>query len=336
MIENNIEEKIAEYIEKNITRIIKSGVDIGKEFSIRYLAQGEYNLNYKLIGNKEYVFRINTESQIEVDNQIKYEFDAIKYLESSEVTPKVYYLDESKEFLGCGILIMEFLPGRHLNYNMDIKIAGNLIGKVHSIPVERADNLILENEIFSDRIREGKRLLENVWETRYLDAQIKDVFEKFISWAENNEKNQKYFIENPYLVINNTELNSGNFLINEGKKSYIIDWEKPVISDPSQDISQFLAITTTLWKTEYILNEEDEEQFYNSYISVIGRDNDIKERVRLYQPYLYLRAFSWCAHAYVKYNDKSHSLMNMDTYDKIKQFLEYDFITSVLKPYGIV
>ncbi|MBF4211745.1 hypothetical protein EI533_29200, partial [Pseudomonas donghuensis] len=46
-------------------------------------------------------------------------------------------------------------------------------------------------------------------------------------------------LENPCLI--NTELNNKNFII--GDKSYIIDWEKPIIGEREQDLAHFLAPT---------------------------------------------------------------------------------------------
>ncbi len=373
MLKDRLLNEIDEYIRKNLIKIRDSGVELGNEYVIRFLAQGEYNVNFiisstyifeqnddyckKNIGRnnqrtknqstkkqesessercegKKYVLRINTGSQIESDNQIKYEFDAISYLEQSGVTPKVYYLDDTKSEIEYGLLIMEFLPGRHLDYYNDMEKAGELIAKVHRVPIVGAGSFIVEEKIFSDRIAEGTRLLKDVWESKRISGDVKLFFEKFLNWAIENEKNQKYFLDNPWMVINNTELNSGNFLINAEGKSYIIDWEKPVISDPCQDITQFLAKTTTLWKTDYILNEDDEQKFYNSYIKTLGEDKDIKERVRLYTPYLYLRALSWCAYAYLEYTkEEGRDIKNMDTFRTIESFIQLDFMKELLSPY---
>ena len=48
----------------------------------------------------------------------------------------------------------------------------------------------------------------------------------------------------------NTELNSGNFLIDPQGVSSLVDWEKPLVSEPGQDLGHFLAPTTTFWKTD--------------------------------------------------------------------------------------
>ena len=160
---------------------------------------------------------------------------------------------------------------------------------------------------------------------------LKIYFINLLDYCEKNKYKEKYFIENKWHVINNTEVNSHNFII--GDNSYLIDWEKPVISDPCQDITQFLAITTTLWKQNYILSDYEINEFYKSYLENINEDKNIRERVSIYSPYLYLRALSWCAGAYLEYQDPNKDIRNIDTYNKIKEYLDIDFMKKILKPY---
>ena len=68
---------------------LSSLLSLDKDFTISFLAQGEYNRNYILEdSNTRYVLRVNFGSQIIVDNQIEYEYSTIKSLEHSGVTPK--------------------------------------------------------------------------------------------------------------------------------------------------------------------------------------------------------------------------------------------------------
>jgi fructosamine-3-kinase len=313
---------------------LKDKLNIKENFKVEFLAQGEYNINFIIDDDvKKHVFRVNTKSQLEIENQIKYEFDALKSLEISNVTPKAYYLDDTKNYFDYGILIMEFLYGRPLEYNKDMIKAGKIFGNIHSLDLSKIDtnNFIVENNILSDRIKEGNRWLKNFFKSDLVDYELKDLFYRFIDYCEKNKYKEKYFIENKWHVINNTEVNSHNFII--GDNSYLIDWEKPVISDPCQDITQFLAITTTLWKQNYILSDYEINEFYKSYLENINEDKDIKERVNIYSPYLYLRALSWCAGAYLEYKDPNKEIKNVDTYNKIKEYLDVNFMKKILKPY---
>ena len=304
-----------------------------KNYKIYFLAQGEYNKNYVLEDKKKkYVFRINFGSQISVPSQIDYEFMTLETLTNSSVTPKIFFVDGSKKILNNGVLVMEYLQGRPLNYSNDLEKAAKIFAKIHSLPVDKnkQKDFIWEKNIFSDRLKEAKNLLANVWNNPSLDKEIKKIFEKLLTRLEKEKYQEKYFQQDPHYCINNTEVNSHNFIIGK-KKSYLIDWEKAVISDPCQDLSHFLAPTTTLWKANYYLSSKEKELFIKCYLknhSYFANKN-IPQRLQLYNPYLYLRALSWCAFAYVDYQKKP--ITNQDTYQKIKQYLEADFLKKLLK-----
>jgi len=119
MMKDTLDNKIKTYIKSQ--RVYKL-LGLGENFIVRFLAQGEYNVNFILEGlDKKFVFRLNTKSQLNLKNQIKYEFEALKSLQISGVTPKVYFLDDSRKYFKYGILIMEFLNGTPLKYENDLK-----------------------------------------------------------------------------------------------------------------------------------------------------------------------------------------------------------------------
>ena len=332
MLKDKLQKQIKEYIDDH--QSLKH-LNLNRNTEVRFLAQGEYNINFVLDSStQKYVFRVNTGSQMENENQIKYEYDSIKFLEPSGVTPKVFFVDDSLSFFQYGILIMEFLEGEPLQYEKDLSKAATIFSRIHSLDVKQNHtHFKVEDHIFSDRIKEGERLLANVWESPHVSREIKSFFDQFLGWAKANRSKEQYFIDEPWLVVNNTEVNSHNFIIGK-EKSYLIDWEKPVISDPAQDLTQFMAPTTTSWKTDYLLSEEEKELFFQTYIEGLkGKDQNIRERVHLYTPYLYLRALTWCAHAFVEYHDPNKQIKNMDTFEKIKTFLQIDFMKKLCSPF---
>ncbi len=332
MLRDILKGKIKDYILK---KELYLDLKISKEFNVDFLAQGEYNINFTVDdGDNKYVFRVNTGSQLELTNQIGYEYNAIKALEISGVTPRAFFVDDTKEFFDYGVLIMEFLNGRPLEYDKDLEKSAKIFAKIHSIDTNSINNdFIIEDRICSDRILEGERLLKDYLKSSIVDKKQKKFFSDFLEWTEKNKEREKYFIQNKWHVINNTEVNSHNFIIGK-ENSYLIDWEKPVISDPCQDITQFLAPTTTLWKANYILTKEERNSFFNAYISNLeDEDKNIRERVHLYNPYLYLRALSWCAYAWLEYQNPDKDIRNMDTFRKIEEYLDIDFMKNLLKEY---
>ena len=147
--------------------------------------------------------------------------------------------------------------------------------------------------------------------------------------VEEKEQGEKLLRQEEFCIIN-TELNSGNFLMNgEGKKNYLVDWEKPLYGHFAQDLGHFLSPTTTFWKTDYILSEKEIKDFLEYYQKC--RDIELpalQEQTALFILYNCIRGLSWCAMAYTEYK-KGRDLQNEDTFQKIKDYLQDPFLTKV-------
>lgn len=329
----------------------KKKMKLEGEVHVQFLAQGEYNINYKAVGLKDgkpfpFVFRVNTASQLQLENQIAYEFDALKELEVSGVTPSPLYLDDTRAILPHGVLCMSYLEGRPLDYTVDLERAAKLFAMVHSMDVAPFEGkLIEERGLCRARVEEGKRLFEDF--RGHLDnlvtsdasghmMEVRKLLDRLVCYCEAHcDEDDAFFSADPWIVVNNTEVNSHNFIIGEDNQ-YIIDWEKPVLSDPVQDITQFLAPTTTLWRTEYRLSDADLDQFYEAYGRFSSNMNhthaDLRSRVERYKPYLHLRALAWCAHAWVGYQGE-REIRNEQTWDRICKYLTPTFMNELMHDY---
>ena len=103
--------------------------------NIKLLGAGEYNINFTFDdGDLKKVLRINMKSQMNLENQIEYEYETLQLLKDSGVTPKPYDLVTQTNLLPYKYLTMEFLKGRPLNYKTDMHIAAYLLSKVHNTP----------------------------------------------------------------------------------------------------------------------------------------------------------------------------------------------------------
>lgn len=317
---------IINYIEKNKEKLKITS------YTLTFLQQGEYNINYLLNTDKgKFVLRINSKSQMNLKNQIRYEYETLKFLEKSSVTPKVYYLDDSENKLLNGVILMEYLQGRSLIYQKDMDKAAKIFSNIHSLDVTNVNNFILEENLFTDRINETNFWLKDVFKSEKVTINQKNFFYKLLDYLEKNKYKEKYFKENKILCLNNTEVNSKNFIISD--KSYLIDWEKAVISDPCQDITHFIVITTTKWKTDFVASKDYEDSFFKAYEKFLGKKIYIKERVNLYKPYMYSRALSWCINAYIEYLKETKLIKNEDTFKKIKEFTDIHFMNNLMKDY---
>lgn len=297
----------------------------------RMLAQGEYNRNYYFrhpITGKDLVFRINFGSQMHLDNQIEYEYAALKLLEQSGRTPKPIYVDGSRKYIDQGVMVMEYLPGHVLDYETELLDAAACLADIHSVAIPKEHTLLEPKDPLQAILEECEEMVKTYMESLLGDEQKKKKIRTMLDlgW----EKLKKSTNEKEYLCCINTELNSTNFLMNgNSANSYLIDWEKPLYGEPAQDLGHFLAPTTTFWKTDVILNEQQIEDFLDEYVrKVAGRfpTAKLKERTYTYIPITCLRGVTWCAMAWVEYKDPEKAIFNESTFKKLEAYLDDDFL----------
>lgn len=314
------------------------GWDPVQPFDVRPLAQGEYNLNYKIGQNgQEWVLRVNMGSQIQRADQIAYEYNALRLLQTSGVTPRPYFVDDSRARIPYGVLGMEYLPGEALDYRRDLDAAARLFARIHSVRVAHANRLIHEARPLTMTYEECARLLPVYLDSDLAAPELRDYFIELLAWAAEARLQEAYFLADPWPCIINTEVNSGNFIVNRDRGTlHLVDWEKPLWGDPSQDLSHFSVPTTTLWKTDYRMGVADRRAFLDAYRAAIFdthlRDTII-ERVRLRDPFNCLRGISWSAMAWVTYQTGGHTVRNADTFRKVTAYLNLDFVRGLFDSY---
>lgn len=306
------------------------GIPSGTQLDFAPLGRGEYNANYTFThpNGQKLVLRINTGSQMHLEDQISYEFSALHNLEPSGRTPKAFFCDST---MNC--LVMEYLPGRPLRYETDLSAAAEIFADIHALPIPEGCRMLEPENPLEAIIDECRQMvsLYYSWDqadpvvTRLLETLEKEISSKDLSAPQGIRK-----------CMVNTEVNSGNFLINPGAKSYLIDWEKPLISEPAQDLGHFLVPTTTFWKTDVILSPKEIQHFVSCYRqAVAGRfeTESLMERLPLYFTVTCLRGVTWCSMAYREYSRPGRAIANADTYEKIKSYLQPDFLENLLKNY---
>ncbi len=307
--------------EKAIRDFILENGWLNKVETVNFLAQGEYNENYTVVSDsKKYVFRINHGSQLRIDNQIEYEYLALKALENSDVTPHAFFYKLDAPGFDRGILLMEFLEGIPLDYKKDAHRAALVFALVHSQPV--TPNFIIQKNPFADIAKESYYMLKryNYEDYSVVRKMLLDYHEKMAAFSQNADK---YFAEESVCIVN-TEVNSHNFIINDGRQ-YLVDWEKSVVSYRYQDLAHFLVPTTTLWKSDYVYSKEEKKNFIEKYNGALGErfgTDELLEKTLAVERVILLRALSWCYMAYYEYTHQDRSLRNNDTFKKIKQYLD--------------
>lgn len=335
---------LSDYVRrKDYRQALGLPAEVAEEY--RLLAQGEYNINYIFIHpltGKRLLLRVNCGSQMHLEDQIGYEFRALRMLEPSGRTPEAVYVDGSKRFLDHGVMVMEYLPGKALDYHKDMGTAAEILADIHSTGVPEGmipeeTDLVGEQTLISPKnpleaiLKECEQMVKTYMESPLGDEGTKRQIRKMLDtgWAKIKDLSQK----ETYRCCINTELNSTNFLINgPGEANYLIDWEKPLYGDPAQDLGHFLAPTTTFWKTDVILGQSEMDAFLEDYIRAVdGRfpTDGLRERVSVFVPVTCLRGVTWCAMAWVEYQQPDRLIFNESTFRKLDAYLDGAFLEDI-------
>lgn len=322
-----------EYVKTEHFRSVM-GIPAGSEIILKPLARGEYNINYTFThpeDKRTLVLRANTGSQMHLDDQIGYEYGALKLLEGCGRTPKAYFVDGTRDKLGYGIMVMEFLPGKALDYNTELNLAAPILADIHSVELRPDCGLIMPAEAGGAILDECDQMIEKFYQSPLGQPHTKKKIEEMM------KKGRRILADtNLYTGLRcciNTELNSGNFLINgPDKKNYLVDWEKPLYADPAQDLGHFLTPTTTFWKTDVILTRDQRREFVHEYIRAVDGRYDtagLEERVNTFIRLNCLRGITWCAMAWVEYNEPGRAIKNDFTFRKISAYIQDDFLDNI-------
>ena len=292
--------------------------------NIKLLGAGEYNINFTFDeGDLKKVLRINMKSQMNLENQIEYEYETLQLLKDSGVTPKPYDVVTETNLLPYKYLTMEFLNGRPLNYKIDMEIGAYLLSTVHNTKYGE-NNLINASNPFQLMFDECKQMSREYLAWEKADKKVSNYIKIFLEKCQTLIP-EEYTIANPCII--NTELNSGNFLIGERKEdSYVIDWEKALIGECEQDLAHFLAPTTTFWKTDIILSENEINKFLEEYNNYRNFD---RKRFERYLIFNCLRGVTWCSMAFRQYSENDKMLMDETTFKKIASYIELEFLEKV-------
>lgn len=323
-VENDLENSLIEhdlsYYKLKETHDVDTDIDFIKYISqsknVKLLGKGEYNSNYLIDG--DYLIRIARGSQMHLTNQIEYEYNALKFLEQSKVTPKVYDVKKDK-LSGISYLTEEYLIGKDLDYHTDLKIAAYLLSQIHSLDVTGQD-FIKAGSPFNMMFDEFTQMFSHYQKWDKKNNATEEKISNMLKYIKNLGLDST--LENPCLI--NTELNNKNFII--GDKSYVIDWEKPIIGEREQDLAHFLAPTTTFWKTDVIFDNDTIDDFLNKYDKLSKIKVDRKKFVK-YLLFTCLRGITWCSMAYTQYVDENRD--SGFTFEKIKAYLSDEFLDSI-------
>ena len=344
-MQNSIDnEQLQRYVNENDALHDALGVQRGVELPLKPLAQGEYNVNYTFDVSegqgaaRSAMLRVNLGSQMHLDDQIGYEMDALRLLAPSARTPKPLYVDGSCRAFPHGVGVEELLPGRPLRYETDLDEAAHIFADIHALVVPDDCHLVRPSHPVAAIVEECDQLFSVYRAWPQADASVRESLEALFEVAHGIAARDRQFGAPERAHIVNTEVNSSNFLINDGPGacSYLVDWEKPVAGEVAQDLGHFLVPTTTYWKTDTIFDRSQVDGFLDLYIGAVDGRFDttgLRERLEDYLVVTCLRGLSWCAMALTEYEGGARAAANADTYAKIKEYLQPEFLAFIAREY---
>jgi thiamine kinase-like enzyme len=135
------------------------------------------------------------------------------------------------------------------------------------------------------------------------------------------------------LAIVNTDLNSHNFVVNDGR-AWLLDWERARIAPAAQDLAHFLLPTTTLWRADSAkrLKPADEARFVTTYLAERPEldAEGFRRQLAALKAAVALRAVAWCAWALHATATGNRALSNQETLERCHMYLDAAFLRHLL------
>lgn len=224
---------------------------------------GEHNLNYWFenpVSCERFVLRINVTKQPFHDNQVRYEFDALKALECSGCTPKPLYLDDSPQAPCEGAMVIGFCEGEQLDFDHllpgDLDRAARIMADIHSVSIPSNCKLYRPIDPIRKLFDECFSRYEMYARSDFADPEVSHRMDRFVRITQRCVDETEF---NPAQArIVNTETLASHFLLPSDRahgatrSGYFVDWERPILGDVAEDVAFFVAPTTTFWDSDYL------------------------------------------------------------------------------------
>lgn len=312
--EGDIESLASTYLERN--RQLRDALGIGHDerLDAQPLGMGEHNLNYWFedpVSRERFVLRINVTKQPFHENQVRYEFDALRALESSGCTPKPLYLDDSSQAPCEGAMVISFCDGEQLDFDHlhpgDLNRAASILADIHSVAVPDDCRLYRPTDPIRKLFEECLGRYKMYSQFGFADLEVTRRMERFIRITQHCVDETEFNSMQARIV--NTETLASHFLLPSDRahgsmrSGYFVDWERPILGDVAEDIAFFVAPTTTFWDSDYLFPAGRFEEFVEAYWHAVdGRfeRGDFDRRFAAFLKVATFRALAWCCRAVVQ------------------------------------
>lgn len=332
--------RAARYLQLNSE--LREALDIGPDALLepKPLGSGEHNENYSFTDpdtGRRFVLRINIVPQPFHDDQVSYEFAALKALEQSRCTPAPLYKDGSKRLIEHGAMVIGFCEGRELDFDHlrkgDLERCVKLMARVHSVPASDDCGLFAPADPLQVLFDECMARFEVYRTSGFESSRISRWAQAFIQAAKTQLGRG---LDCGSRSIINTETLPSHFLLPHDTQSaslgHFIDWERPLLGDVAQDIAYFVSPTTTFWDSSYLMSPKEGRELVESYWTAAGSSlerGNFDGRLTAWRMMTALRSTMWCCKAYALQQAGTGAFLSPKAQAKLPVYLSDKFMERI-------
>lgn len=350
--ETDITAEVRTYLERCIALREALAIDADAALEPSLLGMGEHNVNFSFEtpDKKSYVLRVNVMAQPFHDNQILYEYRALKAVEPSGCTPVPEFIDYSESAPGKGILVETFCEGEQLDFDAlrpgDVRCAIQMMADVHAVIPDEQCQMFQPNDPLEEMFDECVQRYRSYLASGFEDARITKWTRLFIDTTKRMLRNIAPPQDCAHIV--NTETLPSHFLIPEkaatsaagasssgrfcDQPGHFVDWERSILGEIAQDVAYFVSPTTTYWDSEFLFPGKDIPGVLDEYWQAVdGRfePKDFEKRFFAWRMMTALKSTTWCVQAIPRYSMDMGVHTTSKTAGKLPVYLSDEFMERI-------
>jgi thiamine kinase-like enzyme len=264
---------------------------IGELQQVEELGRGAFNINYLVTTeHKKLVFRfILWPHRLEVDSMMEYEYDVLRKLQASGITPSVYVKDDSRDLFPYPTIVEEYFPSptkekiaessheRLLEISMRCV---DVLKKVHNYDFPEKESLLRQEDFISlERFKYRLGYLEKRNPKIYLLFQDHwKVLGEYLDHCNSVLQGRTIIHGDPFLE---------NFLITESGIK-LIDWQAPLYADKTIDLALFTWDFGWVFYGQALTQDEKDKIIGHYYSGVVASPTGETNKINVVLPFLYL------------------------------------------------
>ncbi len=217
---------------------------------------------------------------------IKNEYQVLKFLESYEITPKVYFVDTSKKFFPFEFLIEEYIAHDSSKVDSDFSGVVETVKKLHKVKVTKDAQKIFS--IDADESRKSKlynQRLKSISSNKGGDIEKiffekKDIYRKYLATVTDLLSGKSVIHHDPF---------PENFL--HKNHWYLVDWQTSVIGNPMHDVAYLLMDFIYQFTLGRKLTEDEKVLILKTYFGKTASTVKLRREAEKLLPIYYIDLF---------------------------------------------